>query len=71
MIRKVLCGVFAIAAVAVSLVGTSMAAHQRTLSSSCSAKNDNGNTCSVTCPDGQTANCADGSGANAPSCTCS
>jgi hypothetical protein len=39
-------------------------------SSSCSARNDAGKDCNVTCQSGQSAACRNGSGTNAPSCTC-
>jgi hypothetical protein len=42
----------------------------RPLSSSCSAKNEKGGTCSTSCPTGQTAQCNDASGGNPPSCKC-
>lgn len=38
--------------------------------SSCSAKNDSGGTCSITCPTGQSASCSDTTGANPPICKC-
>lgn len=38
--------------------------------SSCSAKNETGGTCSVTCPSGQSASCSDTTGANPPICQC-
>jgi hypothetical protein len=40
------------------------------LGGSCSAKNENGGTCSVTCREGQTASCQNASGTNPPSCKC-
>ena len=38
--------------------------------SSCSASNDVGATCSITCPVGQAAECRPGTGASAPTCEC-
>ena len=43
----------------------------RSLASSCSASNESGGTCEVSCPAGQSANCQNASGSNPPSCTCS
>lgn len=38
--------------------------------STCTASNDNGGTCSITCPEGQTALCLPGSGSSIPDCSC-
>jgi hypothetical protein len=38
--------------------------------SSCSAHNDSGGTCSITCPSGQSASCSNTTGANPPICQC-
>lgn len=38
--------------------------------SSCSATNEVGDRCSITCPPGQAASCANASGAGTPSCEC-
>lgn len=37
---------------------------------SCSATNDVGDTCSVTCKEGETAECSNGTGASKPVCSC-
>ena len=37
---------------------------------SCSASNDVGDTCSISCPEGQSANCVNATGANQPDCFC-
>jgi hypothetical protein len=39
--------------------------------SSCSAHNDFGDTCTIDCPEGQSATCTNGIGANKPTCVCS
>jgi len=39
-------------------------------SSSCSARNDAGKDCNVTCQSGESATCRNGSGTSEPSCTC-
>jgi hypothetical protein len=38
--------------------------------SSCSAKNDVGDTCSISCETGQAAHCSNASGAGSPTCEC-
>jgi hypothetical protein len=38
--------------------------------SSCSARNDAGKDCKITCQAGQSARCTNGSGSNEPSCAC-
>jgi hypothetical protein len=38
---------------------------------SCSAHNDQGDTCSISCPEGQAAMCSNASGGGTPSCSCS
>ena len=40
------------------------------LTSSCSAHNDVGGTCSISCPDGKAASCSNGTGASSPVCEC-
>lgn len=51
--------------------GASFGTGDKTRGSMCSAHNEVGDTCSVSCPDGQSANCQNASGANLPSCYCS
>lgn len=38
--------------------------------SSCSAKNDLGDTCSISCPEGEAAHCTNGTGSASPTCEC-
>lgn len=51
-------------------VTTGMTAPNQAAGSSCSAHNDAGDTCSVTCPVGQSASCSNGTGASPPTCEC-
>jgi hypothetical protein len=39
-------------------------------SSSCSAKNNAGKDCKITCQDGHSARCTNGTGSNEPICAC-
>ncbi len=65
MFRKIL----ALALVAGALA-TGGIAGQAIPGSSCSASNEAGGTCSITCPDGKSAVCHNATGANTPSCSC-
>ena len=59
-----------LSSIAALLLSVSMLPTVASADSSCSAKNDAGGTCSVSCPSGQSASCSDTTGANPPICKC-